>query len=420
MAHDRGRPEGLEELERQVAELLGCDSIEESFARLDPYDEAIFQAFDVASQAHRAARRAQERCDRAGPRIDAQAEDLWRDFGWPLTMAFLEKSFAARHSDARVMYSFAEKASYVAEKTPPEKHPPGVVFDLRARTEIELANALRVNDRFAEAEAALERAEVWLAQGSGDLSLSARLCDVKASLCDDLRRLPEALELLDEAGRLYTEIGDLHLAGRAIVSRARVVYSAGYPAEAVRLLEEGMALLDRDRDPGLGHSCAQALIGYLVESGDYRRAGTLLMESGLGEAFAGEPLNRLRLRWVEARIFAGNGRLERAELIFKQVRSGFQEHGLEYDAALAGLDLAAVWLRQGGKDTHVHVLAAEMTETFRRLDLPTRDAWAALHMLKLTCEDKTVTRDLVERIRRFLARYQLDPRQRFGESVVFG
>jgi hypothetical protein len=36
-------------------------------------------------------------------------------------------------------------------------------------------------------------------------------------------------------------------------------------------------------------------------------------------------------------------------------------------------------------------------------------------MLKLTCEDKTVTRDLVERIRRFLARYQLDPRQRFGE-----
>jgi hypothetical protein len=144
------------------------------------------------------------------------------------------------------------------------------------------------------------------------------------------------------------------------------------------------------------------------------------MGSGLGEAFASEPLNRLRLRWVEARVFAGNGRLERAEAIFKEVRSGFQEHGLEYDAALAGLDLAAVWLRLGKDARQVHLLAVEMTETFRRLDLPTRDAWAALHMLKLTCEDKTVTRDLVERIRRFLARHQLDPRQRFGESVVFG
>jgi tetratricopeptide (TPR) repeat protein len=215
MAHDRGRPEGLEELERQAAELLGCDSIEQGFGRLDPYDEAIFQAFDAASQAHRAARRAQERCDRAGPRIDAQADDLWRDFGWPLTMAFLEKSFAARHSDARAMYSFAEKASFVAERTPPEKHPPGVVFDLRARTEIELANALRVNDRFAEAEAALKRAEEWLTCGSGDLAIQAYMHEVKASLRNDLRRLPEALELLDEAGRLYTEIGDLHLAGRA-------------------------------------------------------------------------------------------------------------------------------------------------------------------------------------------------------------
>lgn len=416
MADDRRNEESLK---RQVAELLGCDSIEQGFAQVDAWDEAISRAFAVARKHRKTARRSEERCSRAAPLLDTDDAPLWRYFGWPLATALLEKSFQARHSDAQAMLSYAERACYVAKETPPEKHPPGVVFDLRARAEIELANACRVNDHFEEAEAAFERGEEWLSRGSGDLALLARFCDVKASLREDQRRLPEALDLLDEARRLYTEIGDRHLAGRALTKRGRVVYSSGEPAEAVRLLEEGRALLDRERDPGLFAISTQVLLGCLVDCGEYLRAGELLMESGLGEAFAGEPLNQLRLRWVQARIYAGRGRLERAEAIFAEVRAGFQKHELEYNAALAGLDLAAVWMRQD-KTRQVHLLAAEMAETFRRLNLPTRDAWAALHLLKLTCENKKVSRDLVERIRGFLARHQLDPGQRFGASVLFG
>jgi hypothetical protein len=144
------------------------------------------------------------------------------------------------------------------------------------------------------------------------------------------------------------------------------------------------------------------------------------MESGLGQAFVNEPLNKLRLRWVEAKIHAGMDRLERAEAVYREVRAGFQAHQLEYDAALAGIELGIVWLRQGERK-RLKPLAKEMIETFERLQLATKEARFALAFLEVACSEEVASVATLQRTRDFLERHRADPSVRFDPRyMLFG
>lgn len=385
------------------------------------YDDAIDRAFASARRARAKARKDRVQLDRALSLLSAPADryrPLWRFSPWPLASAYLELSLGARHRCPREMLDHAEEACYHADKAIPKDHPPGLVYDLRAKAWGVLANAYRVNDRLKEAEEALERAVSFSAEGSGDLALYGLLVEWQASLRLDQRRLDDARSSLNEAHRLYLEIGDSHSAARALISLGRLHEAEGRPYEAVSLIERGLLSLDRKQDPALASAAVQILITNLADCGEYRRAGKLILESGLREAFKDQPLNLLRLRWVEARIHAGLNHLDRAGEILLDVRLQLQSHGLEYVAALAGLDLAAIWLRQG-EAGRVLPLAIEMCNTFARLELPTQDALAALLFLKVACRKRVASLGLVERTKNFLMRCQFDPTLRFDPEFAF-
>lgn len=288
--------------------------------------------------------------------------------GRPLAEALSRLSFEARYSDPRRMLWLAHQARMVAEDTDPESYPPGAVFDLRARTWAELANAHRVSEQFEEAEAAFEKAYEHLEEGTGDPSLLASVLNFEASLRRQQRRTAEAIELFARVYDLYAQLGERHLAGRALISRGIASRTAGDPFEAVRCLNQGIDLLEKGRDSQLLAVATQALADALTDSGDYQRAGELLLESGFRQVFAAQPLGLLRLRWLEAKVHAGFGRLQRAEQILREVREEFLEKDLKYDAALIGLDLANVWLRQG-KAEPVQGLAEEILATFESLEI---------------------------------------------------
>ncbi len=297
--------------------------------------------------------------------------------GRPLAEALCQLSFEARYSDPRQMLWLAHQARIVAEDTDPESYTPGIVSDLKAQAWAELANAHRVNEQFNEAELAFERAHEHLEEGSGDPSLLARVLSLKASLRRGQRRVSESFELLTQAYDLYLQLGERHLAGRVLVGRATIFYADGNPFESVRCLERAIAMLDQEHDPQLAVVAFQALAEALTESGDYRRAGELLLERGFRQAFASQPIGLLRLRWVEGKVHAGLGRLKRAERILRKVREGFLEQDLTYNAALVGLDLASVWLRQG-KAEPVKILAEEMLATFESLEIRSEASKARL------------------------------------------
>jgi tetratricopeptide (TPR) repeat protein len=378
------------------------------------YDVAIHKAIEVARREGRSQEQAIARLREAGPPAGAVARKPRGRYGpWALCSAYLKLSFEARYTDPHVMRSFAEAAVDVALDTNTGLYSKGVVFDLRGRAYAELANALRVNNRFAAAEDSINNAKKWFSQGSGDSGLLARILVVEASLRIEKRRLSEAAQLLDRAHDIYLEIGDLHLAGRTLLNRAYVASSSGASkAETVALLERSLGLLDRHRDPQLVATASHSLILHLTECGEYQRAGELLLASGLRQVFAAQPLNHLRLRWVEGRVHAGMERFHKAEPIFQDVREGFRRLELEYDAALVGLELCAVWLRQG-KNERAARLAGEMRETFQRLSQPV-EAQTALAFLVAASNLGFASVPIVEHTRDFLQQLREDPELKFS------
>jgi tetratricopeptide (TPR) repeat protein len=336
--------------------------------------------------------------------------------GWPLCEALLRKSYEARFTDSKRMLSLAESAARMAKHIKAEKYPwPGFVGDLRARAFADLGNAYRLNLRFQEAEVAFAQARQFLEAGSGDPLLNAQVLDLEASFRSSQRRLEDAIALLEQVHGLYSDAGDLHLAGRALISKGINTHYQGYPKDAVDLFEQALRLLDPERDPQLTAISQQVLLHALTDCGEYRQASALLLQSGLRKAFAAEPLNLLRLRGVEGKIHAGLGRLAKAEHAFSEVRQEFLRLGHVYDAALVGLELASVWLRLG-RPAQVRELAEEMYETFAELGVQP-EAARALYFVREACLYQAVTVAMIERVRQFLERLPWHPGLRFDPAL---
>ncbi len=336
--------------------------------------------------------------------------------GWPLCEALLQKSYEVRFSDPKRMLALAENAAGVAKHIKVKKYPwPGFIADLRAKTLAELGNAYRINDRLAEADSAFTQARELLEEGTGDAFLQARVLNLEASLRRAQRRLEDAIPLLDRVYKFYLDCGDFHSAGRALIKKGSNTFYLGHHREAVDLFEQGLSLLEPSRKPQLQSSTTLNTIDALAGCGDYPRASRLLLKSGLRDAFAAEPLNLLKLRWVEGKVYAGLGRLGRAEDAFSEARRGFVQRGQAYDSALVGLDLAAVWLKKG-RAAEVRELAEEMHATLDDLGVHT-EAARALYFVREACRCEAVTVSMIERVRTFLERLPWQAGLRFEPAM---
>jgi hypothetical protein len=85
---------------------------------------------------------------------------------------------------------------------------------------------------------------------------------------------------------------------------------------------------------------------------------------------------------------------------------------MDYVAAMAGLELAGVWLRQG-KTAEVRTLAREILQTFRQMDVES-EAVKAVRYFHEACRREEATPRLVERVVDFLRRLEWAPQVRFA------
>jgi len=329
--------------------------------------------------------------------------------------ALLTLSFEQRARNPGKMLDLAIVAKMIAVNlSGPEagtEYAPTEIADLQARVWGELANAYRRNDSFSAAEDALTQAALARSKGSGDPLIVARLLDVEASLRTDQRRFDEADHLLHLVHGLYQKAGELHLAGRARISRGVSLYYDGRYPEAVAMLREAVGQLDPVRDPQLLTIARQHFLFSLAANGDFAEAAELYLRSGLREAFAGEPLNRLKVRWLEARLHAGLGKPRRAESAFAEVHTGFLAAGVDYEGALVGLEYAGILFEQGRFDD-VEDLAAEALETFELLAIGA-EAVKAVRALHNAFVARRATQALVREVVQFLERFDRRPYLRF-------
>jgi hypothetical protein len=86
---------------------------------------------------------------------------------------------------------------------------------------------------------------------------------------------------------------------------------------------------------------------------------------------------------------------------------------MDYDAALAGLELAGAWLRQGRRNAEVRVLADEAREIFQDLGVG-GEAIVAVAVLQEACRRREATPGLVQGIVSFLRQLEWNPQLRFA------
>lgn len=370
------------------------------------YDDAISAAFAKAVS-WREEKASREDVD-AKIRLLLQGELPTAAAFWTCSLceALLEQSRDLRHQPADLL-RLAGLALEASERIDAAERGARETADLRARVWAEMANAWRANDDLDQAETAMVRALELRAEGTGSELLLARLADLSASLFCDQRRFAEAFQMLDTAYSLYQQLDASHDAGRVLVMKGLYTGYTGNAEEGLQILAQGLAAIDRDRDPRLAFRTLHNILLFRVELGELEEARRQLQSMRpLYERYGGHH-ERVKLRSIEGKIAAGLGDLPRAEALFREVRQELDRAGLGYQAAIISLDLAAVCLQLGRK-SDVRGLVTEMVATFRALGVE-REAMAALLILTDAVEQDQATLELLSLVSGVLQRLERGP-----------
>ncbi|HYO13507.1 MAG TPA: hypothetical protein VE685_09965 [Thermoanaerobaculia bacterium] len=376
------------------------------------YDEAVDRAFAAVQRAGAALpprRRTPEEIKRnalellAAGGLDALGDAPLDIQGVPLCEALLEQSWALRHQSPPEMAQLAQAVVLVADRLNDPGLDPEKVIHLRCRAWTELGNARRVNDELDRAAEALSRAAELVRAGCGDELLTARFFTVLGSFYGARRHFELALATFAAAADVYQQHGDQHLVARTLIKKGIYTGYSGDAEEAVRLLRQGLSSLDEGRDPGLAFSAGQSLARFLLDCGLVREARIALWDLRRRYPELGGRVNELKIRWLEGQIGAGAEKLELAEQAFREVKEGFEEEGLNvpFKAALVGLELGAVWLRQG-RNTEAAGVVLKSTEVFQSLRIE-REVLASILVLQKAAAGNRLTLGLlnpiIERLR---------------------
>ena len=300
----------------------------------------------------------------------------------------LRQSWELRHKDPAKMLQLARRATIVANALSPRRYGAQKVADCQCRAWAELGNAYRVTEDHEAAEDALERAQEVFARGTQRGTLQARILNFKASLAGDRWDLENACSSLEFAYQLYIRARDHHLAGRTLIQKG--VY-AGFKRDletSLRTIRQGIAWIDKSREPELPYVAIHNLAGALKDNGCWREAQTVL-RSPLGrKTNSGGQMDRLKRWWLEGEILSGLGEYELAEQALLRVKGRFEQVGLLYQAAIVSIDLGTVWRHLGRKE-EARDLSEETEGVFRSLHInpAPRGSFPASQILRCAQDD---------------------------------
>jgi tetratricopeptide (TPR) repeat protein/predicted transcriptional regulator len=340
--------------------------------------------------------------------VAAAAPDLQR---WAFVKLVGEESELAASTDAQRALELARFALWTAERVTGEEGWVSLVFGW-----VFLGNARRVGGDLAGAEEAFAhsaRLQTAPPEGLPELPEPWRLLDLEASLRISLRQLPEALRLLDQAVEVAPSTGSIQ--ARLLCKRANALYRMGDLEGSIATLREALAQIDHETESRLLCMLQFNLMDRLCSVEQAAEAERMLPELRRLQAQMGNGLNQIRLRWLEGKIDAGLGRIERAVEALSWVRAAFAREGLRYDEAQAGMELAGLYLVQG-RTAAVKRLVLLMEPVFRAKGVH-EEARKALDLFRRAVDRETVTPELAGRVAGYLRRAQNDPELRFEEAA---
>ncbi len=258
-----------------------------------------------------------------------------------------------------------------------------------------IGNAHRVlaELRPAEADFVIAR-ECWPegATAPAGLLSEARLFDLEASLRRDLRQFDKALVLIDRALAL---VPTGPAAGLIYLNQAFIFEQLTNYEGALGALRVAAPWIDESSQPTHYTGLLFNLCVTLVNLSRFTEAREIFPKVRERFLLTGKAIHCIRISWLEGRIQAGLGDREGAIATFDQVRTDFTAKNRFADAALAGLDLAILYLR-ANQTAETRDLASQMTTVFSNLDIK-REALAAVRLFLDAAERETATVEMARR-----------------------
>lgn len=305
----------------------------------------------------------------------------------------LERCEGTVAHDPRAALELAELARAIARSADPGvPGGPTVLADLETYALALEGDALRAQGELHAAAERFAAARKLQAQGGVDPELAARADALEAALHRDAGQPGRALALLERAIATFLEIDERDLAAGAAIGRAQVQALLGEGDSALETLRRALELPDSAR---LALCVRHHLIVALAEQGRADEAAALYATTrGLYLQHL-DPLTTGRRLWAEGLVHRALADLESAGDLLTEAAARLAEHGYPFEAALAGLDLLAVYARQG-EDGEVLRVAAELVKLFRRPEAHP-EALATLTQVHRAAERQQVDADLLAR-----------------------
>jgi tetratricopeptide (TPR) repeat protein len=276
-----------------------------------------------------------------------------------------------------------------------------------------VANSRRVQGDLPGAEQAFRRSDrLWAAGADANTGLldASRLLDLKASLLRQQGRYEEALSLLSQA---FSACHSAEARARILIKKATTLTKRGNHEEAIAALTEAEPMSAGAKDPRLSWLVRFSMTGALWHLARYKEAEALLPEVRETAVRLGNQLDLFRVLWLAGRIAAGMGRREEALAALEQVQRYFTVNRIAFDAALASLEVAVLYLEEG-RTAEVKKLAEEMYWIFKSQEV-TEEVLEALRLFCEAAKQEEATAELARRVVEFLQKACHQPHLRFED-----
>ena len=237
---------------------------------------------------------------------------------------------------------------------------------------------------------------IWRAGALSDSTVLAewRLFDLEASLRRGQHRFSEALALLDKV-MLSRAVNPL-IISRILLKKEHVLAQMGDIPNALAMLREAVPYVEASGDSRLLFAVHFNMADNLCHLGLYPEAEERLSQARELAVQQGRDLDLVRVVWLEAKVAVGQDRRAAAVAGLEQVRQDFTARGLPYDAALASLELAVLYLEEE-RTAEVRSLARAMGWIFQTQGIA-REALAALTLFFDAAQRETATVELTQRV----------------------
>lgn len=303
--------------------------------------------------------------------------------------------------------TYADAAIAVAEALRIGEYPAHVIYDLRGTAWKDRANALRLLGRFDHANDALDRAErAFLHVPEAPLGPTITK-HLRAIILYERSDFHAALQFARECSDIFARLGDTERHMNARHLEANILFQQHDYTGARTIYREIFAHAEATNDLVWIAREARTLAHCDLELGDLTSAARYFHQSLQAFVALEQDAEVTKTRWGIASLVLRGGNWTEALRRLRAVRAEFVELQMLIDEALVVLDMMDALLALA-RPQEIVVIAGELVERFMKAGMLT-SALTAFAYLREAAEAGRVTARVIEHVRQFIRRVELEP-----------